>query len=244
MYNTSIMELIKKAITYFSDTFITLRATPNVSRWKIILLWILRVLTIGVAIHQIFFGHLVLGIVTLICFFILTIPSFFMVGLVKFFPLEVEILLFFMVFIQFVLGEVNGLYYKQPYFDKFVHFIIPFLISILAFLIVYVMYKTGKLKASRLAISLMVLLFAMGIGAIWEVIEYGVEFLRKNYFHNWVTFQGSLVEDAYTDTMNDLVADLIGSLLGIFFSLKYIEYHRGTPRMKEMIQEVKDDILE
>jgi|694.fasta_scaffold11816_7 hypothetical protein len=188
-----------------------LKATPNVARWKIVLLWSLRVLTFVVAIQQIFFGNLLLGIVTLVCFFILTIPSFFMVGLVKFFPMEVEILLFSMVFIQFVLGEVNGFYYKQPYFDKFVHFIIPFLISILAFLIVYVMYKTGKLKASRLAISLMVLLIAMGIGGIWEVIEYAVEFLRKNYFHNWVTFQGSLVEDAYTDTMNDLVADLAGS---------------------------------
>ena len=86
-------------------------------------------------------------------------------------------------------------------FDKFVHLSIPFLISILAFLIVYVIYRTGRLK-------------------------------------------GSLVEDAYTDTMNDLVADMIGSLLGIFFAIKYIDYHKDTPRMKQMITEVKKEILE
>jgi hypothetical protein len=212
--------------------------------WKIWVLWILRVSTLGVAIHQIFFGNHLLGIVTLMCFFILTLPSFFMVGLVRFFPLELEILLFIMVFIQFVLGEIQGLYYTQPLFDKFVHLTIPFLISILAFLIVYVMYKTGKLKVSRIAISILVLLIAMGIGGIWEVIEYAIEFLRKNYFHNWVVFQGSLIEDPYTDTMNDLVADLIGSLLGIFFAIKYIDYHKDTPRMKQMITEVKKEILE
>lgn len=238
------MQLLDRIVKYLKDTFIDMKATPHVAKWKIWVLWILRVVTFTVAFHQIFFGNLLLGIVTLVCFFILTIPSFFMAGLVRFFPLEIEILLFVMVFIQFVLGEIQGFYYSQPYFDKFVHFTIPFLISILAFIIVYVMYKTGKLKASRIAISLLVLLIAMGIGGIWEIIEYAIEFLRKNYFNNWVTFQGSLVEDPYVDTMNDLVADFIGSFLGVLFSIKYIDYHKDKPRMKEMIKEVKNEILE
>lgn len=236
-------DLVKKGRKLL-DKILIIRNTKHASMWKVWLLWILRVITLGIALHQIFLGNHLLGIVTLMCFFILTLPSFFMIGLVRFFPIEIEILLFIMVFIQFVLGEINGLYYKQPLFDKFVHLSIPFLISILAFLIVYVMYRTGRLKVSPVAISILVFLIAMGIGGIWEVVEYAIEFLRKNYFHNWVVFQGSLVEDAYTDTMNDLVADMIGSLLGIFFAVKYIDYHKDTPRMKQMITEVKKEILE
>src|SRR5579864_6574060 len=93
----------------------------TIPSWEKILAFILGFLILLSGIYQTFFGDIRMGILILISFVVITIPRFFTRDYIEHFPIEVEILLFLMVILQFILGEVRHFYTNIPYYDKFVH---------------------------------------------------------------------------------------------------------------------------
>lgn len=234
---------MKSLLAYIKNILSIPKESGTVEIWKVLALWILRVFIFYVAVTTIFSGDWKMGLITLIAATAIISPSIYTRGRIKDFPIEIEIMLFIIVFIQYVLGEIADLYYQVPYFDKFVHLTVPFLIASISYMLIFTMQKSEKLKATRLAIFLLTVLITMGIGGIWEVIEYGIDLLRMNFFKNWTQFQGSLVEDPYYDTMNDLLADFLGGILGALYAIKFIFPDINNARTKELIKDIEDEFL-
>ena len=211
---------------------------PSWEKW---LLWILRVLIFSSGVFQILFGNMVVGILILLCFGVLAAPSVFTRHIISFFPPEIEIVLLLMILIQFVLGEAHDLYNVIPYYDKFVHYMIPFFIGYLGFLLAYVMYRTGHLKAPMPVIIALIIVLALGLGAMEEIGEYLSDEMIYPRVEGWHHFQGNAQEDALHDTMNDLIADTLGgvfgSLLGVWFIAR--PSLKENPRLGRLVNEVE-----
>jgi hypothetical protein len=203
--------------------------------------WILRAIILASGIYQTIFGETAIGILTLLCLGAITAPDIVSRGRVAFFPIEVEIVLFVMVIIQYVLGEARDFYTTIPYYDKFVHATLPGLVGYLGFLLAYSMVASGKLIAATSAIVTLIILMSLGIGAAEEIAEYASDTILYPRIPGWHHFQGNAQEDPHTDTMNDLVADLIGAIFGALLGVWFIgrAVKRGSRRLPAMVEELQ-----
>ncbi len=203
----------------------------------------LRVLLFTSAFVQIFFGETAIGIITLICLLVITLPNVFTRKLIPYIPIEIEILLLVMVLIQFVIGEARDFYTTVPYYDKFVHLMLPMFMGIIGFIIFYTMYRTGKLHTTTRMMMVLVFFLTLGIGAAWEIVEYSSDQIIYPRVEGWHKFQGSLTEDPLHDTMNDLIADAAGGILGIILALRYVTWANmhNKRRLGQLVKELSRD---
>lgn len=159
-------------------------------------------------------------------------------------PLEIEFILFCAVLLHFIVGEAHDFYTEVPYYDKFVHIMLPFLIGYTGFVIKYTMYFSKRLIVSPRTMVLAVIIITMGIGAIWEIIEYSSDLFLYPVIPGWHKFQGSIAEDSFHDTMNDLVADLIGGIFGAILAFKYTwNKDEKSPRLRELLTEISNQLF-
>ena len=86
------------------------------------------------------------------------------------------------------------------------------LFGFLGFIILYTLYKRDKLKARPFWIALFACSFALALGALWELFEFGMD----QYF------PFSMQEDGLVDTMWDLIVDTVGALLISILGYFYI----------------------
>lgn len=219
------------------------KETRNTSTIIVFLLWALRIFVFYQALHQILFGERGFGFITLLCFFAITVPKYVTKGVIKRFPVEIELMLFIIVLLQYVIGEAKNFYRDVPYFDKFVHFTIPFLIAVLNYSLFYTMHAIGKLKTSIFNVFLLVVFITLGVGALWEIVEYSTDTFLVEPFKIGHRFQGSIVESPFYDTMNDLVADFVGGVLGAAFSVFFLLRDRKKGRTKELVNEISAQVF-
>jgi hypothetical protein len=177
----------------------------------------------------------------LICLALIVAPAFFSRGHIGFFPVEVEVVLFVMVIIQYVLGEARDFYTEIPYYDKFVHAMLPGMVGYIGFLLAYAMVATGRLIARMSVILGLIILMSLGIGACQEILEYASDMLIYPRVEGWHHFQGNAQEDPYYDTMNDLVADFIGAVFGALMGFWLIgrARKRQSKRLPEMVEDLQ-----
>jgi hypothetical protein len=86
----------------------------------------------------------------------------------------------------------------------------------------------------------------LGIGALWEIVEYGADQLIYGRIPSIQRQQGSPTLDPLDDTMIDLIVNLAGGVAGAIIGGLYIRYSRRTHsrRFVEVMQalgEVADD---
>jgi len=106
-----------------------------------------------------------------------------------------------------------GFYHIFFYYDKFLHIIFGVIIFLFAFDLIG-REKTGVSKISNYSLGLFT---TMGVGAIWEIIEYSYDHLMNfNMKLQGVFSSGTLVMAGLDDTMWDLICMLIGILFTIF----------------------------
>lgn len=220
--------------------------SPHIPKWEKVFAYILEAIIFATAILQIVFNNWTVGVLTLLALAAILFPKVMTRRIVIHIPLEVEILLFLMVILQLVVGESLGFYSHIPYYDKLVHYMLPFFVGVVAFLIYYTMYQTGRIKTSTGAAILIIILITLGVGALWEIIEYMSDILIYPHVPNWHHFQGNLVEDPWRDTMNDLVTDFLGGIFGSILCLWFLEKSRFKKgkRIKELTQELANDIFD
>lgn len=200
----------------------------------------LRLVTVIAGIYQIFFGELVIGIYIMIATGAIMLPGLFTRNRIRTVPLELELIFSIMVFIALVVGETLDFYQSIPYYDKFVHFMLPLFIGLTAFLLAYTFHETGGLKMRRVPLLIIVVLVTMGIGAVWEVIEYLYDMLIYPHYHIFEKLQGSTTETPLVDTMNDLIFDMVGGLFGALLALRYIESEskNNNSRLRRLVHEI------
>ncbi|HVF69305.1 MAG TPA: hypothetical protein VNA13_01935 [Xanthomonadales bacterium] len=233
------MKKIKKWLKHFFGKVITQPSeSPNASVILVRTVWVLRIFIYFFGIYQIFRGDMLLGVMIVICVLFLVAPSFFTRNRITDIPLELEFFLFIIVFFQFIVGEAQGLYGSIIFYDDIVHFFFPFLISIMGFTIAYSLYFTGKLKVSVATMIIFVIIVTLGLGAFWEIVEFGSDTYLVPHFDSLHRAQGSGPDSAFLDTMTDLVHDLLGGIVGSLVASRYILEAKYNKRLKELFKEI------
>lgn len=216
----------------------------HIPRWETLLSWFLESIILLGGLYQLVLGVPVVGLFILVSLGIILYPRFFTGNYILKFPIEIEILLFLMVIFQLIVGETIGFYTNVPMYDKVVHYVLPFFIGLVAFLIFYTMQQSGRVKTGNGIAILFIILITLGIGTLWEIIEYGSDMLIWPMNH-WHHFQGNALENAYFDTMNDLLVNFIGGIFGSLLGLWFLEKSRfkKSKRIDSLTKEIVEDLL-
>jgi uncharacterized membrane protein YjdF len=136
-------------------------------------------------------------------------------------PHEFNLLTIGFVFASLFLGEVHGYYTKFWWWDIVLHTSSGFLLGIIGFLLVYVLNETEQIQLNMRAgfVAFFAFLFALGIGVIWEIIEFTIDSLFN------MNMQKAMLGDptGLTDTMWDLIVDAVGAFIISILGYGYLK---------------------
>lgn len=135
-------------------------------------------------------------------------------------PPEFVLLSIAFVFAALFLGEIRGYYTRFWWWDIALHSSSGFLLGIVGFLLVHVLNEREDIGVHMKPgfVAFFAFLFALGVGALWEIFEFGMDsFLGTN-------MQKAMLDDpsGLTDTMCDLIVDALGALVISVLGYGYI----------------------
>lgn len=138
-----------------------------------------------------------------------------------FIPHEFVILAIVFAFASLFLGEVHGYYTRFWWWDIALHAGSGFLLGIVGFLLVYVLNESEDIDVNMKPgfVALFAFLFSLGIAALWEVYEFGVDSVFG------MNMQKEMLGDpsGLTDTMWDLIVDTLGALIIAILGYTYLK---------------------
>lgn len=128
-------------------------------------------------------------------------------------PIEFSMVIVAFVYLSTFLGEVGDAYERFWWWDGLLHVASGVVLGFAGFLILYALYSKDELKASPKLIAFFSFSFAMAMGAIWEIFEYGADSLLGT----------NMQKSGLHDTMSDLIVDAIGAFFISWAVLRYME---------------------
>lgn len=135
-------------------------------------------------------------------------------------PAEFQILALAFMFSTLFLGEVRDYYENIWWWDILLHTSSGLLLGLMGFLLVYVLNENERadLYMRPRFIALFAFLFAVAVGAVWEIFEFSMD----RFFGT--TMQKPMLGDdsGLTDTMWDLIVDTLGALVLSTFGWWYM----------------------
>ncbi len=143
-------------------------------------------------------------------------------------PLEVQFFFTLFIFATLFLGEVHDFYNRIWWWDLALHLAAGFLLGLLGFLVVYLLNEADgiDLLMRPSFIALFAFLFAVSLGALWEIFEFAMDqtfgtMMQKPMFDD---------PSGLTDTMWDLIVDTVGAMAAVLVGWIYIRRskRRGT----------------
>ncbi len=177
---------------------------------SIFLKMLIALLIVISAIRQEFFLVITSMIVLLLSFSPTIVSRSYKIRL----PIEVDFMVTILLYLHYVLGEYNHFYIKFSWWDLFLHGGNSIILGLVGFIMAYGLLLTSKMQAKPFFISLFSLTFAVFIGVLWEIFEFGMD-----YFFGF-TMQKSGLVDTMTDLMMDVVGAMVVSILGFFYLKK------------------------
>lgn len=148
-------------------------------------------------------------------------------------PPEFELFAIAFVFASLFLGEVRGYYTRFWWWDIVLHTSSGLLLGIIGFLLVYVLNETQRIGLHMKIgfVAFFAFLFAIGIGALWEIVE----FVLDSVFA--MNMQKEMLGDpsGLTDTMWDLIVDTLGALLISVLGYGYLKSGKNESFFEHLI---------
>ncbi|MDP5367465.1 MAG: hypothetical protein NWT12_14355 [Paracoccaceae bacterium] len=127
------------------------------------------------------------------------------------------------------LGEVFDFYNRFWWWDMVMHAGSAIGFGLIGFVLVFMMFQGDRYAAPPFAVALFAFCFALAIGAIWEIFEFGMDQI----------FGLNMQKSGLMDTMADLIMDFIGALIGAGAGYAYL---RG--RAKGGLMGLIDDFVQ
>jgi len=124
-------------------------------------------------------------------------------------PYEFQLVILLFAFAALFLGEVRSYYDRFWWWDIALHTASGFLLGIFGFLLVYVLNESRRVDMSMRPrfVALFAFLFAVSVGAVWEVFEFSMDQLFDTNMQKPMLGD----ESGLTDTMWDLIVDTLGA---------------------------------
>lgn len=199
----------------------------SANAWEIGLAWLFRLLIVATGVVHVLQGKYMYALLCAAVIAFLVAPPLLARTSRANMPVEVELASLWAAVSDMTLGRLAGLYVGTSWFDKVLHFGNSMLIGLLAFLIVYALQFTGRLRTSAVVNGLVILLLSLGIGAVWEIAEYVADLAFQE------GAQGSPTMGGLDDTMWDLILDGSGGMLGAILGSFYLRWSKRTARRIE-----------
>ncbi|WKZ32137.1 MAG: hypothetical protein QY316_09490 [Thermodesulfobacteriota bacterium] len=136
-------------------------------------------------------------------------------------PFEMDLLITVSIFANTFMGEWLDFYEKVWLYDKLLHVYSSGVVGLLAFIVVYTLNYTGKVRLSLPFIGVFTLTFAMAMGAMWEIGEFTVDSLF-----------GKNTQKGLGDTMWDLISDFMGGSVVAALGMAYVRYANPDERKR------------
>lgn len=148
-------------------------------------------------------------------------------------PPEFVLLSITFVFASLFLGEVHGYYTRFWWWDIALHTGSGVLLGIVGFLLVYVLNETEKIGVYLKPgfVAFFAFLFAIGVGALWEIFEFGMDSIFG------MNMQKEMLGDpsGLTDTMWDLIVDTLGALVISVLGYGYLKTAKNESFLEQWI---------
>ncbi|MCB5252518.1 MAG: hypothetical protein RBR69_09035 [Candidatus Cloacimonadaceae bacterium] len=134
-------------------------------------------------------------------------------------PAIFQIIVLLFIFASMYLGEVHHYFYRYHWWDTMLHANSAILLAYIGFLLIYTLNRDKRMYVhlSPLFMALFSFCFALSVGCLWEIFEFGVDAIlgvnmqkARNLEEVYGVFDTRL---GVIDTMRDLIVDAIGALL-------------------------------
>jgi hypothetical protein len=133
------------------------------------------------------------------------------------------------IFATLFLGEVLDFYNRLWWWDIAMHGTSAVGFGLIGFVAVFMMFQGDRFAAPHLALCFFAMCFAMFIGTIWEIFEFGMDEL----------FGLNMQKSGLRDTMGDLIVNLAGAFLGAVIGYFYLigrDRHILTSVISEFVE--------
>lgn len=183
--------------------------------------WLMKVLMIGLLPYEIYRSEYLFATGVIVAIILSLIPSLLERNYRVTLPFELDLLITLMLFLHTFMGEGLNLYHIVWFYDKVLHVYGTAVIAMLAFLIVYTLHYTKKVRLSIPLIGFFTVTFAMAVGGLWEIGEFTVDKLFDRH-----------TQDGLDDTMYDMIHDLIGGVVIAAAGMIYVRYSKPDERRR------------
>ncbi|MEX0647384.1 MAG: hypothetical protein WEA56_16760 [Balneolaceae bacterium] len=187
---------------------------------------IIRILLVLMTVEWVFLlldqRRLALFLVTMIIATLLA-PILFKKKLDMEIPAEFHLASVLFIFASLYLGEVQSFYQRLWWWDIALHTTAGLLMGILGFMLVYLLNESRmKLNMTPGFIALFAFAFAVTIGTVWEIFEFGMD----QFFG--LNMQKPMLGDpsGLTDTMWDIMVNAAGALIVSVIGWRYLKRKR------------------
>lgn len=192
--------------------------TPSYSRWISIVLKAILLVEAGFALWE---QQWMTAAITLGIILITLIPVLFKRRFRVYIPPEFELLAIAFIFASLFLGEVHDYYNRFWWWDIALHTISGLLLGIMGFLLVHILNETEdiKLRMTPGFVAFFAFIFAVGVGALWEIFEFAMDSLFGT------VMQKPMLDDpsGLTDTMWDMIVNTLGAIVISSLGYSYLK---------------------
>jgi hypothetical protein len=140
-------------------------------------------------------------------------------------PAEFHITAVVFIFAALYLGEVRDFYHRIWWWDIALHATAGLLMGVLGFLLIYVLNESNRVDLHMTPgfIAFFAFIFAVAIGAIWEIFEFAMDQIFGT------NMQKPMFDDpsGLTDTMWDMIVNAIGAFIISFSGWWYLKKEQG-----------------
>lgn len=130
-------------------------------------------------------------------------------------PAAFEIIYIMFLYGLLIFGETRGFYHGHLWWEILMNLTASIALGLVGLSIVYVLYKRRRISASPIFAAILIFIFAVSMGNIWELFEFALDALVK-----------SGLQKSLTDTMVDLSINIFGAI--IVSTVGYFHIKKGN----------------
>jgi uncharacterized membrane protein len=128
-----------------------------------------------------------------------------------------------------LLGEVGDFYERFWWWDVILHIGSAISFGIIGFVVLLLLLRNERIKASPYTIAMFAFSFAVAIGVLWEIFEFSMDQL----------FGMNMQKSGLIDTMWDLILDTFGALVAAIAGYVYLRKNK-----KSVVSGVIEEMVE
>ncbi len=188
--------------------------------WRLVtvstlLSWLMKLLMLSLAVVEIYQGNYLFAFAIGFAFMLSLVPSLVEHNYNITLPFELDLLITLSIFLHTFLGEGFDFYDRYHLWDKILHLYGGAVIGLLGFVVAYTFHYTKKIRLTIPLIGIFTVIFAIAVGAMWEIGEFTVDaWFAKN------------TQRGLDNTMWDLINDLIGGVVASGLGMLYVRYSK------------------